>query len=303
MPRFFSNKRLILLLVGVIVLVALISFTLRERHNASLPEQIVKDVVGFGQSIISKPAHYITNVIGNIDGILNTYEENKILKDRLSEYASSQAELIDIRNENDRLRDIIGKEDDLRSYEPIHATVIARNPDQWEKRIIIDKGGIHGIEKNMAVLTAHGLIGKVVLVTPFGSTVELLSTENRELRVSAVILGEQSIFGLVEGYDRTRGELIMKLVDSTSEVTVGQKVNSSGLGGIFPEGLFIGEVTEVSTDDYGLTKVAYIRPAAEFSMLDHVIVAKRNSTSVDGTDGNGTEAVEGDEAVEGEDGS
>ena len=52
MPRFFSNKRLILLLVGVIVLVALISFSLRDRHNASLPEQIVKDVVGFGQSIV-----------------------------------------------------------------------------------------------------------------------------------------------------------------------------------------------------------------------------------------------------------
>ena len=93
MPRFFSNKRLILLLVGVIVLVALISFSLRDRHNASLPEQIVKDVVGFGQSIFSKPAHYITDVIGNIDGILNTYEENKILKERLSEYAANQAEL------------------------------------------------------------------------------------------------------------------------------------------------------------------------------------------------------------------
>ena len=96
MPRFFSNKRLILLLVGVIVLVALISFSLRDRHNASLPEQIVKDVVGFGQSIFSKPAHYITDVIGNIDGILNTYEENKILKERLSEYASNQAELTDM---------------------------------------------------------------------------------------------------------------------------------------------------------------------------------------------------------------
>ena len=60
-------------------------------------------------------------------------------------------------------------------------------------------------------------------------------------------------------------------------VEVGQKVISSGLGGIFPKGLLIGEVTEVSTDDYGLTKLAYIRPAADFSMLDHVIIAKRTS--------------------------
>ena len=295
MPRFFSNKRLILLLVGVIVLVALISFSLRDRHNASLPEQFVKDVVGFGQSLFSKPTHYITDFIGNIDGILNTYEENKILKGRLSEYASNQSKLTDIQAENDRLREIIGKEENLRAYEPLHATVIARNPDQWEKKIIIDKGSKSGIKPNMAVLTASGLIGKVVLVTPFHSTVELLSTENREFRVSAVIPGEEPAFGLIEGFDRKRNELIMKRVDSNFEVMPGEKVISSGLGGIFPAGLLIGEVTEVSTDDYGLTKLVYIRPAADFSMLDHVIVAKRTSETVDGSDGNSTIGTEGED--------
>ena len=197
--------------------------------------------------------------------------------------------LTDIRAENDRFREIIDKEEDLRAYEPIHATVIARNPDQWEEKIIIDKGEIHGIEKNMAVVTANGLIGKVILVTPFTSTVELLSTENRDFRVSAVIPGEEPAFGLIEGYDRTRGELIMKRIDSSFEVEVGEKVISSGLGGIFPKGLPIGEITEVSTDDYGLTKLAYIRPAADFSMLDHVIIAKTKSAiAIDGTDGDGT---------------
>ncbi|WP_342511095.1 rod shape-determining protein MreC [Sporosarcina sp. FSL K6-1522] len=296
MPRFFSNKRLILLLVGVIFLVALISFSLRDRQHASLPEQIVKDVVGFGQSLFSKPAHYITNVIGNIDGILNTYEENKQLKARLDEYAASQSALVDVENENKRLREIIGKEDNLRAYEPIQATVISRNPDQWEEKIIIDKGEEHGIEKNMAVMTATGLIGKVILVTPFTSTIELLSTENRNFRVAAVIPGETEVFGLIEGYDSKRGELIMKRIDSSFEVEVGQQVISSGLGGIFPKGLPIGEVTEVSTDDFGLTKLTYIRPAADFVMLDHVMVAKRQTRPF-------TEGSDGDNTAEGEDGS
>ena len=246
MPRFFSNKRMIILLVGVIVLVALISFSLKDRQNASLPEQIVKDVVGFGQSLFSKPAHYMTDVIGNIDGILNTYEENKQLKTRLSEYASNQAKLTDIQAENERLLGIIGKEDDLRAYEPVHATVISRNPDQWEEKIIIDKGTVDGIEKNMAVMTASGLIGKVVLVTTFTSTVELLSTENRNFRVASVIPGKDAAFGLIEGYDRQRSELIMKRIDSSFDIEVGQQVISSGLGGIFPKGLLIGEVTEIT---------------------------------------------------------
>jgi rod shape-determining protein MreC len=295
MPRFFSNKRLILLLVGVIVLVALISFSLRDRQNASLPEQIVKDVVGFGQSFFSKPAHYITDVIGNIDGVLNTYAENKKLKTRLSEYAAIQSELADVQAENDSLREIIGKKDDLRAYDPVHATVIARNPDQWEEKIIIVKGSAQGIKKNMAVITASGLIGKVINISSTTSTVELLSTENRNFRVSAVVPGKKPAFGLIEGYDQERGELIMKRIDSSFEIEVGDKVISSGLGGIFPKGLSIGEITEVSTDDYGLTKLAYIRPAAKFSMLDHVIVAMRKSETVDGTDGDGTAGTEGED--------
>ena len=295
MPRFFSNKRLILLLVGVIVLVALISFTLRDRHNASLPEQIVKDVVGFGQSLFSKPAHYITGVIENIDGVLNTYEENKKLKSRLSEYAAVQSELVDVQAENDSLREIVDKVEDLREFDPVHATVIARNPDQWEEKIIIDKGQSHGVKKNMAVITASGLIGKVINTSSTTSTVELLSTENRNFRVSAVVPGKDPAYGLIEGYDRTRGELIMKRIDSSFKIEVGDKVISSGLGGIFPKGLSIGEITEVSTDDYGLTKLAYIRPAAKFSMLDHVIVAMRSSEVVDGTDGGGTAGTEGED--------
>lgn len=299
MPRFFSNKRLILLLVGVIVLVALISFTLRDRHNASLPERIVKDVVGFGQSIFSKPTHFITGVIGNVDGILNTYEENKILKERLNEYASVQAELTEVRIENNELREIIGKKEDLNAYDPIHATVISRNPDQWEEKIILDKGSKHGVKQNMAVITSRGLIGKVIVVTDLHSTVELLSTENRNFRVSAVIRSKendgQSAFGLIEGFDRERGELIMRRIDTDYEIEIGEKVISSGLGGIFPKGLPIGEVTEVSTDDYGLTKMVYIRPAAQFSMLDHVIITKRTSVTVEGTDGNGTVGAEGED--------
>lgn len=300
MPRFFSNKRLILLLVGVIFLVAIISFSLKDRHNASLPEQIVKDVVGFGQSIFSKPAHYITGLIGNVDGILNTYEENKILKERLGEYAATQATLTEVKLENEELREIIDKKEDLSNFESIHATVISRNPDQWEEKILLDKGSKHGVEKNMAVVTARGLIGKVIIVTPTTATVELLSTENRGFRVSAVVRGgesgEESAFGLIEGFDRTRGELMMKRIDANFDVKVGEQVISSGLGGIFPKGLLIGEVTEVSTDDYGLTKLAYVQPAAQLSMLDHVIIAKRTSEiDKDGTDGDGTADTKGED--------
>ncbi|MED3875376.1 rod shape-determining protein MreC [Lysinibacillus capsici] len=288
MPHFFFNKKVILLLIGMVFLVALISFSLRDRTNATLPEQIIKDTVGFAQSLVAKPANYINGVFNSIDSLLNTYEENKRLKARLEDFAVVQAEATDLKSENNKLRELLDKTESLKAFNPIQATVIARNPDQWEEKIILDKGSSHGVKKNMAVMTAKGLVGKITLVTPFTSEVELLNTNNPNYRVSAMVLGEKEAYGLIEGFDEERNELIMKRIDSSMKVKEGEQVVSSGLGGIFPKGVPIGEITEVSTDDFGLTKMAYVKPSADFSILEHVVIAKRTSTSIDGSDGNAT---------------
>lgn len=290
MPKFFSNKRLILLLLGVILLVAMISFSLRDRDNVSFPEQLIKDAVGAGQSIFSGPAHFVTGIFDNVDSLLNTYQENQHLKARLDEFASVKAEVTDLRSENEELNALLGKEEDLRDYNPIQATVIARNPDQWEEKIILNKGSSSGVKENMAVMTAQGLIGKVLLTTPFNSTVELVSTQNPNYRVSAMVLGgEKGVFGLIEGYDTERRELLLKRIDAAIDIKVGQQVVSSGLGGIFPKGIVVGEITEVAIDEFGLTKLAYIKPAADFSLLNHVVIADRLMPEVDGEDNGVTE--------------
>lgn len=288
MPRFFANKKLILLLVGMVFLVALISFSLRDRYNATFPERIIKDTVGVAQSIVMKPTNYIVGIFSNIDALLNTYEENKRLKAQLEDFAVLQSELTDVTSENNKFRELIDKTESLKAFDAQQATVIARNPDQWEEKLILDKGTVHGVEKNMAVLTASGLVGKIILVTPYTSEVELLYTNNPNYRVSAMVQGEKEVYGLIEGYDEERNELIMKRIDSNFEVKEGESVISSGLGGIFPKGVLIGEVTEVSTDDYGLTKMAYVKPAADFSLIEHVVIAKRTSTIIDGSDGTST---------------
>ena len=279
MRRFLADKRLIVLFIVVITLVALLAVTLKGRQQANLAEQVVKDVVGFGQSVFSKPAHFFTSKLADIEGLIATFDENKQLKTRLEHYAMNEAKLIELESENERLRKLVNEASNLSAYEPIYATVISRNPDQWEERVVIDKGESDGVTKNMAVITSQGLIGKVVLTTPLTATIELISTENQLFRVSAMVAGEE-IFGLIEGYDKTREQLVMKRIDSNLEVKEGQKIISSGLGGIFPKGLLIGEVKEVSTDDYGLTKLAYIEPAANFKMLDHVVITKRSVDTV-----------------------
>ncbi|KEK26376.1 rod shape-determining protein MreC [Bacillus gaemokensis] len=275
MPQFFLNKRLIVLLVSIILLVALIGISLKERKNLTWPEQFVKDTVGVVERVFQKPANYAAGFFENVEDVKRTYEENKTLKQKLDQYAELSVKVKDLEKDNAKLRETIDKKDSLRDYKPIQSTVIARNPDKWYDLIGIDKGAQQGIKKDMAVMTSKGLVGRVKSVSQFTANVELLSSLNRENRVSVVVEGQDRIFGLIEGYDKNKQALVFTKISSDVKVEKGQKVVTSGLSDIFPKGLIIGEIVDVSPDEYGLTQTAYVKPAADLNDVDHVMVTKR----------------------------
>ncbi len=275
MPQFFLNKRLILLLVSIIFLVALIGFSLKDRKQLTWSEQFIKDTTGFVQFIFHKPAQLVAGFFENIQDIKNTYKENKLLKERLEEYVMLEAQVQTLKKENEELRAILKKKESLRDFIPIQATVIGRNPDRWQEIVIVNKGEQQGVKKDMAVITPEGLVGKVQHASQFTSTVQLLSALDQKNRISAYVQGKENVFGLIEGYDEKREALLLKQIPFDAKIEKKQKVLTSGLGGIFPKGLVIGEVMEVVPDEYGLTKVVYVKPAANFYDIDDVIIVKR----------------------------
>lgn len=281
MPQFFLNKRLIVLLVSIILLVALIGFSIKDRQKLSWPEQFVKDSIGVVQRVFEKPAQYVAGFFQNVEDIKVTYEENKALKAKLDKYAELSSKVGELTKENEELRAIVGKKDSLRQYDPLQSTIIGRNPDKWYDLVAIDKGAQQGVQKDMAVITDKGLIGKVKSVSQFTSTVELLSSVTRTNRISAVVQEDQTIFGLIEGYDKDKQALVFTKIPSNSNVKKDQYVVTSGYGGIFPKGLVIGKIVDVTPDDYGLTQTAYVKPEADFNNIDNVIVAKRTMPSSD----------------------
>lgn len=153
--------------------------------------------------------------------------------------------------------------------------MIARNPDKWYDLIGIDRGAQQGIQKDMAVMTSKGLVGRVKSVSQFTSTVELLSSLNRTNRISAVVEGQERIFGLIEGYDKEKQSLVFTKIPSDVKVEKDQTVVTSGLSDIFPKGLVIGKIVDVAPDEYGLTQTAYVKPAADLNDVDHIMVTKR----------------------------
>ncbi|SHF65371.1 rod shape-determining protein MreC [Ornithinibacillus halophilus] len=277
---FFRKKRLFTILIGIIVLVVLIGYSLRERDELTTVEQFIKDTVGWAQSAIHTPVNYVTTIISNIDDWKLTYEENRILKEKLAEYKGLIYEVQEIKKENEELRKIVDKDDTIRDYNPIHATVTARSPERWVQQVTINKGLQHGVEVNMAVITADGMVGKIQSASQFNSTVQLLTGFDQFNRISATISRDKEegndIFGLIEEYDKETHSLLFKIIEeSDQDLEEGELVVSSGMGGVFPAGLPIGTVKEVIPDQYGLTRTALIDPAADLYEINHVIVVDR----------------------------
>lgn len=274
---FFQNKRLFLLLLGMIILVALIGYSLTNRDQLTAPEKFVMDTVGWVQNTIQTPVKYVTGVFTNIGDLKDTYNENQLLRNKLAEYKTLAYEVQELKEENGQLRQTVKTTDSIHQYNTVQATVISRSPERWIEQITINKGTADGVDTNMAVITADGMIGKVQTATNSVATVQLLTGFDQFNRISATISREgKDIFGLVEAYDKETDSLLFKIIEeSDKDLEKDELVVSSGLGGLFPAGLPIGTVKEVIPDQYGLTKTALIKPAADMYDINHVIVVSR----------------------------
>lgn len=286
MPQFFSNKRLMFLLLSVIILIALIGYSIRDDRTFSWPEKFISDTTGLFQNIFHVPAQFIAGFSENINDLKNTYQENERLRAQLDEQTQYETRIQQLEIENQELRDEVGRKESLSDYTPIPATRLARNPEMWYNRISINKGSNHGVEKNMAVITSKGLVGKVVSVSNFKSTVQLLSDPDRRNLVAAKVIEKDSAnlvaYGLIRGYDRERKALMFEIEpEENREIKKGDIVQTSGTGGVMPPDLPIGEVIDVQPDSYGLIKIAYVKPAADFYDITNVIVVDRTVDTAD----------------------
>lgn len=281
MPSFFLNKRLIVLLVAMITVVAVIGLTMKERPHPTWGEQFVRDSVGFVQSLVYKPARLVAGFFENIIDMKQIYTENQRLKANLHENVILLAKIKELEEENKRYKQLLDIESSLSEYQLRAAEIIMRSPDRWYQQVTINRGEKHGIKPNMAVMTPEGLVGRVKSVAQFSSVVELLTDANRSNHVSAVVQGNDLIFGVIEGYDVEKEALYFQKIPIDAPLEEGQTVITSGLGGLYPRGIYIGEVIEVIPDEYGLTQSALVKPAANMYQLDKVFVVERSFIPLD----------------------
>ncbi|MCI7240659.1 MAG: rod shape-determining protein MreC [Aerococcus suis] len=272
--QFFGNKKLIVILVSVITAFSMISFSIFGQNETPKPVLWVNDVTAIIGRIVSAPTNSLVRFSESINSLVNTYDENKSLKKQVNSLEDLKAQNQMLKSENEELSDLLSLRPSLVGKNIITSTVITRSPDSWIDNLTIDVGSNNGVEKNMSVMTDSGLVGHVSEVSPTSSKVQLLSTENEQVTQVAVSiqLDDQIVHGVISGFDKRNDEIIVTQIPAEAKVKKGDTVTTSGLGGVSPEGLIVGEVVDSKKDNHGLSQKVTIKPAADFIDIRHVIV-------------------------------
>lgn len=274
--KVLGNKRLFILLFALILFIAVMGLTMSYREEMTWPEKFVTDSLSWVQGLLSKPLAAVAGFIEDVSNLRTVYEENRALKQTLAYYARDVARLNALELENERLQEALNfteRQKRIDDYTYRIAHVISFSTDPLNSTIRIDLGSENGIRENMAVVSTKGLVGRVVRVSPFHATVELITNLDpgggETHAISATVLGkEDASFGIIETYDREKNVLHLSKIEIEDPLAVGDIVVTSGFGGIYPPGLVIGTVISRETEKFGtITHTAEIEPAADFSPL------------------------------------
>ena len=173
------------------------------------------------------------------------------------------------------LKDTLELNKTLTEYTPVNATILSRNKSYWFNTITIDKGSNSGIEKNMAVITKNGLIGKISKVSKTSSEVKLITSDDINFKVSVAIkTNNDDNYAILNGYNKKNGLIKASDINKSTEINKGDVVLTSGLGELIPAGIYIGTVEKIESDKYNLSKNVYIKTYQDFDDIHYVTVLK-----------------------------
>ena len=176
----------------------------------------------------------------------------------------------EIARENARLRQLVGWQR-TKSWKLKLAKVVLRDPANWWRTVQIDLGSRDGLRVNLPVLTTDGLVGRVSSVSLTRSQVTLLGDPN--CKASARVENDTHDIGVISASGPLEGQMVkLSYLSPNASLKPGQRVVTSGEGGIFPQGIPIGKVVDVEPVDFGAGLEARVRLAANLNALEEVWV-------------------------------
>ena len=259
-------RKIVIPILIFLLALGLISASLHTSEKMSFFEALIVEVTAPVQKVVSTALNGIGSVWKGYFHLVGLQRENVALKRELKELKVKLNMYREADLANQRLRALLNFKTSI-ATPLLPAEVVAFDPSGWFQTILIDKGSNDGLVRDMAVVSADGLAGRVIGVSQHHAKVLLILDVN-----SAVdgLIQRSRARGVLVGLDHDR--CLLKYVQRNEDVQVGDQVITSGMGGVFPKGLLLGKVREVVRGNSGLFQSVEVEPAVNFSRLEEVMV-------------------------------
>lgn len=215
---------------------------------------------------IDKVVSGITGAIGSYTDLRGVRQENAALREELDRVTAERNEAVEQAN---RLK-VFEDQFTLPSsspYKTLSASVVARDPSLWYQRLVINRGSLDGVRRNMPIATSKGIVGRVISVGPNFAQVQVITDT---LAGAGAMLQTSRAMGEMRGTGSNRCEV--KNIHSSQEVQPGETVVTSGLDRIYPKGLVIGTIESIENDPNGPWHKIVVIPSAKVDRVEQVFV-------------------------------
>lgn len=264
---FLRRNRVLASALSLLLLsLLLLSISVRSRPNRDPLAEAVLLVL----SPLQGAALWVSRgVVGAWSGyvyLVGARVENEHLKRRVSELEADVVRLGELEQSNERLSELLRFRSELGGTVR-GARVVGRDPQHWFRSLIIDIGRTEGVRPGLAVLAPGGVVGRITEVGRAASRVLLLTDNDSGI---AAIVQRSRAGGVVQGA-RDLG-CQMNYLRRDVDVEVGDRVVTSGLDGIFPKGILIGTISDITLEHRDLLLSARVEPSVRLADLEEVLV-------------------------------
>ena len=265
--KFFKSKVFIFCLIAAIVL-TLVPTLIAAFGGTDL----LRAAIGTVSKPFTMCASGVANAFNGFVEIFTQYdelkEENEELKEQLKEYKDKEYNEALLKEQNDWLKEYLNLRNEQPNFILKDAQVISREAGNYSTVITLNKGSIHGVKKNMPVLTGEGLVGHV---SEIGLDWCKVSTVIETSSSIGVYTDRGGVLGVIEGDAKLRlqGLCKMDVLQNDSNIQIGDKIyTSGGENSLYPSGLLVGSVSLIDIDENTGKMVAQITPATDFNDLN-----------------------------------
>ena len=234
------------------------------------------DILGSAVKTVAMPFEWCGNKVAEaFDGFISVFtdydrlaKENEELREQIESMEKEKADASVLREENEWLKDYLGLHASHPEFKLTSANIISRESGNYATILTLNCGTVHGIKKEMPVITADGVFGYVSEVgLDWCKVVSIIETTSKV----GVYTDRSGVIGTVEGSTELREDgMCVMSYSAGSDIKVGDRVYTSGTGSIYPGGLLLGTVESIKADETTRTLIANIRPAIDFTDVSNI---------------------------------